>query len=153
MLQWYANNPRPIHWNAVIHVVTYLKGTITYQLTYKQCKGETDLLKPTGYADASHTSIQEENGMLTQKSTMGYVFLVAEGAVSWSSAKQRTVALSTTEAEYVVMVNAGKQAIWDVEVPQWGWTSPGLPIHNQHRQHECYCLVRQDDQAWTHKAF
>uniref|UniRef100_A0A0W0EZY8 Putative retrovirus-related pol polyprotein n=1 Tax=Moniliophthora roreri TaxID=221103 RepID=A0A0W0EZY8_MONRR len=94
LLQRYANDPWPVHWNAAIHVVTYLKGTISYQLTYQRRQGGEDLLKPDGYADASHANIQEENGEPTRKSTMG------------------VVALSTTEAEYIAMVNAGKQTIW-----------------------------------------
>ncbi|ESK86411.1 retrovirus-related pol polyprotein [Moniliophthora roreri MCA 2997] len=94
LLQHYANDPQPVHWNATIHVVTYLKGTISYQLTYQRHQGGEDLLKPDGYADVSHADIQEENGEPTRKSTMG------------------VVALLTTEAEYITMVNARKQAIW-----------------------------------------
>ncbi|ESK82085.1 retrovirus-related pol polyprotein [Moniliophthora roreri MCA 2997] len=112
LLQRYANDPQPMHWNAAIHVVTYLKSTISYQLTYQCHQGREDLLKPDGYADVSHADIQEENGEPTRKSTMGYVFKVAGGVVSWCSAKQRVVALLTTGAEYIAMVNAGKQAIW-----------------------------------------
>ncbi|THU82588.1 hypothetical protein K435DRAFT_627292, partial [Dendrothele bispora CBS 962.96] len=69
----------------------------------------------------SYADVKEENGVSTRKSTMGYVFMVAGAAVSctrytwavsWKSSKQRVVALSTTEAEYLSLVNAGKQAEW-----------------------------------------
>ncbi|EEB91519.1 hypothetical protein MPER_10107, partial [Moniliophthora perniciosa FA553] len=64
------------------------------------------------FRHAAHADIKEENGPATRKSTMGYVFLMADAAVSWSSAKQRRVATSPTEAESIAMVYAGKQAIW-----------------------------------------
>jgi hypothetical protein len=42
----------------------------------------------------------------------GYVFLINEGAVSWSSKKQELVTLSTAEAGYVAQTHAVKEAIW-----------------------------------------
>ena len=48
----------------------------------------------------------------TRRSTSGYVVKIGMGAVSWSSKKQTTVALSTTKAEYVASVAAGKEALW-----------------------------------------
>jgi hypothetical protein len=40
------------------------------------------------------------------------VFILANGAISWSLQKQKTVAQSTTEAEYMAMTNAANQAAW-----------------------------------------
>ena len=49
----------------------------------------------------------------TRKSTSGYIFTVAGGAMSWCSKLQRIVALSTTtEAEYISATKASKEAIW-----------------------------------------
>ena len=45
-------------------------------------------------------------------STSGNVFFLVCGAVSWLSKKQATVALSTTEAEYVALSTATQEAIW-----------------------------------------
>jgi len=47
-----------------------------------------------------------------RRSISGYIFLMARGAVAWSSKKQNTVALSTAEAEYVATTHAAKQALW-----------------------------------------
>ena len=47
----------------------------------------------------------------TRKSTSGYVFTLAGGAVSWCSRLQKVVALSTTEADYISIIEASKEAI------------------------------------------
>jgi hypothetical protein len=113
LLQQYANDPRPIHWRTALHVLAYLKATINYSITYyRKAEGDGERMIPKGYVDASHADVKEENGHSTRKSMMGYIFTLAGGAVSWSSAKQKIVALSTTEAEYLSGVHAGKQAIW-----------------------------------------
>jgi hypothetical protein len=125
LLQRHSNDPRPIHWRTALHILAYLKATIDYSIMYhRKGQDEDEKLIPKGYTDASHTDVKEENGHATRKSTMGYIFTLAGGAVSWSSVKQRIVALSTTEAEYLSGVHAGKQAIWmfkflrDVKVRQ-----------------------------------
>jgi hypothetical protein len=47
-----------------------------------------------------------------RRSTSGYVFILAGAAVSWSSKKQTSVALSSTEAEYIAGTHAAKELIW-----------------------------------------
>jgi hypothetical protein len=44
--------------------------------------------------------------------TSGYVFMMAGRAIMWRSKKQTTVALSFTEAEYVALSEAGREACW-----------------------------------------
>ncbi len=48
----------------------------------------------------------------TRRSTSGYVFNVGSAAISWSSKRQATVALSSCEAEYMGQTQATKEAIW-----------------------------------------
>ena len=45
---------------------------------------------------------------------MGYIFLFHGCSVTWASKKQRTIALSTTEAEYLVGTEATKESMWIV---------------------------------------
>ena len=40
------------------------------------------------------------------------MYFLAKGAISWTSKKQDTVALSSTEAEYMAISDAAKQALW-----------------------------------------
>ena len=60
-----------------------------------------------GYVDADWGSDVND-----RKSTSGYMFKLAGGAVSWSSKKQGCVALSSTKAEYVAGAHTAKEAIW-----------------------------------------
>ena len=48
----------------------------------------------------------------SSRSTFGYVMTYSGGVVSWQSRLQKAVALSTTEAEYMAAVEAGKELIW-----------------------------------------
>jgi Reverse transcriptase (RNA-dependent DNA polymerase)/GAG-pre-integrase domain/gag-polypeptide of LTR copia-type len=103
LLARFQSDPGLSHWSALIHVVGYIKNTIDYGLTYSR---EFDL-SPNAYADADYGGCKE-----TRRSTSGYVFTMAGGAVSWSSKRQATVALSTVEAEYVAMSRCAQQMVW-----------------------------------------
>jgi hypothetical protein len=62
---------------------------------------------------------------LHRKSISGYVFIIAGGAVAWSSKKQSTTALSTAEAEYVAATHVTKQALWHRYLfKELGFTQP-----------------------------
>ena len=93
------------HWAAVKHLMRYLKGTLDYRLTYGS--KDLDAAKFITYCDASHGDCPDSG-----RSTGGYLVKLGSGAVSWSSKLQSIVALSTTEAEYVAAVDAGKEIIW-----------------------------------------
>ena len=86
-----------------MHVIGYIKNTLDYGLTYYR---DSDL-SPIAYVDADYGGCKD-----TRRSTSGYVFLMAGGAVSWSSKRQSTVALSTIEAEYVAMTRCAQQMTW-----------------------------------------
>ncbi len=60
-----------------------------------------------GYSDADWGGDLED-----RRSTIRFVFMIGGGAISWSSKQQPTIALSTTEAEYMANTQATKEAIW-----------------------------------------
>ena len=47
-----------------------------------------------------------------RRSTLGYVFLLGSGAISWSSKKQSCIALSTMESEFVAFSMVVQEAVW-----------------------------------------
>ena len=89
MLGRYQSNPGMIHWKAAKKVLRYLQGTKDRMLTYRK----SDHLEVIGYADSDYAGCVD-----TRKSTFGYLFLLAGGAISWKSAKQSVIAASTMEA-------------------------------------------------------
>ena len=72
-------------------------------LTYKR----SDFLEIRGYSDADFAGDKDD-----RKSTTGYVFTLAGGAISWRSAKQSIVASSTIYAEFIACYEAMRQALW-----------------------------------------
>jgi ribonuclease HI len=64
-------------------------------------------IKVQGYVDADSAGEVDH-----RTSTTGYIFTVGTTAVSWMSRLQKIVAISTTEAEYVAVTEAGKELIW-----------------------------------------
>ncbi len=98
----YMNNPGKEHWMAVKWILRYLKGTTDQAL----CFGGSNI-SLQGYFDADMAGDRDN-----RRSTTGYVFIVGGTAVNWVSKIQSVVALSTTEAEYVVATEASKEMIW-----------------------------------------
>ena len=103
MLGRYQSNPGLEHWKAAKKVLRYLQGTKNHMLTYRK----SDHLEVIGYTDSDFAGCVD-----TRKSTFGYVYLLAGGAISWKSAKQSVIAASTMEAEFVACFEATVQANW-----------------------------------------
>uniref|UniRef100_A0A2N9EY29 CCHC-type domain-containing protein n=1 Tax=Fagus sylvatica TaxID=28930 RepID=A0A2N9EY29_FAGSY len=98
----YMSNPGKQHWEAVKWILRYLKGTLGTFLCFTGAD-----MKLTGYVDSDLAG-----DVNTKKSTTGYVYTLGGTAVSWVSRLQKIVALSTTEAEYVAVTEAGKVMVW-----------------------------------------
>lgn len=107
------------HWAAAIRVVRYLKGTRNLVLRYDgkikpSLAGAVgmspDFMTPNlleGFTDSDWAGDAD-----TRKSTSGYVFMLSGGAISWSSRLQPTVALSSTEAEYMGGTRVAQEAMF-----------------------------------------
>jgi len=103
-LSRFMSNYNESHWNEVKKVFRYLKGTSGLGILYEKTSENTCL---QGFSDADYACDLD-----TRRSTTGYLFKLAGGAVTWGSLRQRTVSLSTTEAEYIAACEAVKEAIW-----------------------------------------
>lgn len=112
----FFNNWTDQHWKAVKRILRYLKHTLHYKLVY----AKSTKIDVIGYTDADYAGCID-----TRKSTSGYVFIIADGPVTWKSQKQNVVAQSTTEAEYIALALGTREALWlksflkelDIEIP------------------------------------
>ncbi|KAL0428126.1 UNVERIFIED_CONTAM: Retrovirus-related Pol polyprotein from transposon TNT 1-94 [Sesamum latifolium] len=103
MLGRYQSNPGLDHWRAAKKVMRYLQGTKDYMLMYRR----TENLKVVGYSDSYFAGCVD-----SRKSTSGYIFMIANGAVSWRSAKQTLIATSTMEGEFMSCFEATSHGVW-----------------------------------------
>nr|GEX82416.1 integrase, catalytic region, zinc finger, CCHC-type, peptidase aspartic, catalytic [Tanacetum cinerariifolium] len=78
-------------------------GTINWGLWYPK----DTVMALTAYADADHAGCQD-----TRRSTSGSAQFLGDKLVSWSSKKQRSTVISTTEAEYIAMSGCYAQILW-----------------------------------------
>jgi hypothetical protein len=102
----FCSNPGRAHWVAAKRVLRYLAGTAAKGLTFC-CDACPDPLQLLGFVDANWGGDVD-----TRRSISGFVFYVAGGPVSWCSRIQRTVALSSAEAEYLAISDACKDCVW-----------------------------------------
>jgi hypothetical protein len=93
------------HLAAVKHLLHYVARTSGYSLIYPR-RGTT-ALELTGYIDSDMAG--DIDG---RKSTSGVVFFLSDCPITWQSQKQKIIALSTCEAEYIAMATASCQGVW-----------------------------------------
>ena len=101
----YSANPTLQHVGALKRILRYLAGARNYGITYQKSQ-DSKGIPFHGYSDTAYGNTDD------CKSTSGYVYVSGGGAITWRSKKQTTVALSSTEAEYVALLEAGREACW-----------------------------------------
>lgn len=98
----FNNRPTKEHWAGVKHIMRYVRQTTDWSLTFKRNGRGVEVFGDADWA----------NDKVDRRSFSGYVVMLAGTAISWSSKKQRTTALSTVEAEYLSMCHAAKEVLW-----------------------------------------
>ena len=101
VLSKFNAKPTDNHFLAAKRLLRYLKQTASLALVYSPANSLF------GYTDSDFAG-----DIGDRKSTSGYVFILANAAISWRSKKQTLVSLSSTEAEYVGCSEAAREAIW-----------------------------------------
>nr|GEU48886.1 hypothetical protein [Tanacetum cinerariifolium] len=99
----YQAKPTEKHLHAVKRIFKYLKGTINRGIWYP----EDSSIALIAYADADHVGCQD-----TRRSTSEIMQLLGDRLVSWSSKRQKSVAISNTEAEYIASSGCCAQVLW-----------------------------------------
>jgi hypothetical protein len=95
----YIEEPRSSHWAEVKQILRYLAGTVHYGCVYKM--HDTTKSRLVGFSDNDLAGYVDD-----KKSISGSVSLLGSSLVTWGSQKQRVVALSSCEAEYIASANA-----------------------------------------------
>ncbi|CAM8974914.1 unnamed protein product [Rhodiola kirilowii] len=98
-------NPGKYHWQAVKWLLRYIKGTLGKGLLFGKEQVSSEIIQ--GFVDSDYAGNVD-----TRKSQTGLVFTVFGTAVSWKANLQKVVALSTTEAEFMAITEAVKEALW-----------------------------------------
>ena len=95
--------PRRVQWSAAKHILRYITGIVYYGLDYVRCDG----VILVGYSDSDWAGCASD-----RKSTSGCCFGLGLAVVSWFNRKQKSVALRSTEAEYMAANQASCEVIW-----------------------------------------
>lgn len=91
MVSRYMTAPPEPHLDAMKHIFRYVKGTMNLGLKYYN-------------KDSNFTSVDWVGDQDQRKSTLGFMFQIGTTIVLWCSKKQPTVALSSTEVKYRVLM-------------------------------------------------
>jgi hypothetical protein len=122
----FLTRPRKRLWKATQKIIKYLAATTELGLHISSGSN----LTIQGYADADYAG-----DPLDRRSTTGWIFFIGSSPVSWKTAKQKAVTLSTTEAEYTAAADAAKEAIWLRDLFEELEVSKGVsPIIHQENQ-------------------
>jgi len=97
------------HWNAIIHILRYLKKPLGQGLLYV----DRQSIQVFGYYDADWAS-----SPIDKWSTTGYYIFLRGNIISWKSKKQNVVARSTIEAEYRPRASPTCELIWVKQIIQ-----------------------------------
>jgi hypothetical protein len=105
ILSKHVQEPRPAHWEGVKRILRYLKGTMMQGRQYLAVPGERSSL-------FIHSNADWGTDPEDRRSRTSVVCRLGGNVVSWTSRKQTTPAVSSCEAEYAALLEAGRDAVW-----------------------------------------
>ena len=102
-LAQFSVNPSSEHMSKVKYILRYLNSTRNYAMVFDGSSDEGLI----AFTDSDWAA-----DVIKRRSITGYFFKLANGIFSWRSWAQKTVALSSTEAEYMALSDTSRQAVW-----------------------------------------
>ncbi len=102
-LAQFAANPSKEHLDKARYIVRYLAGTADYALVLNGASNKGLI----AYSDSDYAS-----DPIKRRSQTSFMFKLADGIISWMSRAQKTIAHSSTEAEYMALSDCSRQAVW-----------------------------------------
>jgi hypothetical protein len=119
-LAQYSANPSKDHLDKALYICRYLVGTQNYRLTYDGAS-EQGLNTTTDSNWASDAT--------DRRSQSRYFVKLAGGLISWTSRAQKTITLSSTEAEYMALSDCSRQVVWmHTLMGELGYNLQPIPI-------------------------
>lgn len=106
LISRFMQAPKTPHMMAAKRILRYIRGTINYGILLPNTITSSNM-ELVGYTDSDWRRDNDD-----RKSTAGYIFLLGDALVSWSSKKQDPVALSTCEVEYIAASMCSCQGLW-----------------------------------------
>ena len=131
MSQFYAQ-PKESHWKAAKRILRYVQGTLSMGLVYEKDGG--NILN--GFCDYDWVGDKD-----TQRSTSGYCFYIGGVAISCSK-QQKTIALSSAEAEYKAAPATVGEALWLRRILEDGGKPQSEPTLIQCDNQSCIALAK-----------
>ncbi|XP_028095340.1 uncharacterized protein LOC114295309 [Camellia sinensis] len=109
----YMHAPLLSNFNAVKHLLRYLKGTLDKGLQFQ----------PSPLVLIAYSDSDWAGNAIDRRSTIGFCIFLGPNLVSWSAKKQPTVSRSSTEAEYRALAQTSAELswlgmlLWDLHIP------------------------------------
>uniref|UniRef100_A0AAG5CP00 Reverse transcriptase Ty1/copia-type domain-containing protein n=1 Tax=Anopheles atroparvus TaxID=41427 RepID=A0AAG5CP00_ANOAO len=129
-----AQNPSEMDWNEAMRVLRYLKGTLNNVLYLGGSEQKLEC-----FVDADWAGDERD-----RKSNSGFVFKFGGGIIGWGCHKQKCVALSSTEAEYVSLAECLQEVKWILKLmADVGEQLIGPVLVNEDNQ-SCIALTKGD---------
>jgi Reverse transcriptase (RNA-dependent DNA polymerase) len=101
----FMESPTTEHMAAVKHILQYVRGTTNMGCCYKKMSENDQNF--VGFSDSDMAGDLDD-----RKSTTGVIYFLGSNPVSWLSKKQKVVALSSCEVEYIAAASAACQGVW-----------------------------------------
>ncbi|GKV26434.1 hypothetical protein SLEP1_g35734 [Rubroshorea leprosula] len=102
-LSQYMHCPTELHWQAVKHILRYLKGTMFHGLLIRSSSN----LALHAFSDSDWAGDKD-----TFASTTGYLVFLGATPISWKASKQKAIARTSTEAEYRALAAISFELVW-----------------------------------------
>nr|GEW35724.1 hypothetical protein [Tanacetum cinerariifolium] len=120
----------PSHY-CVKRILRYLRGTVHRGLWYLKDSS----ISLTAFADADHAGCQD-----TRRSTSGNVKFLGERHISWSSKRQKSAAISSTEAEYIALSGCCAKILWMLlQLSDYGLGFNKIPMYCDNKSAIALC--------------
>ncbi|GJY91967.1 retrovirus-related pol polyprotein from transposon TNT 1-94 [Tanacetum coccineum] len=122
----------PSHYHGMIGTLLYLTArTVHRGLWYPKDSS----IALTAFADADHAGCQD-----TRRSTSGSMQLLGDRLVSWSSKRQKSAAISSTEAEYIALSGCCAQILWmRSQLTDYGFGFNKIPMYCDNKSAIALC--------------